>query len=350
MLTSLETPALLLDLSMMERNLARMAVFFEGRPARLRPHYKNHKCPMLAHRQLAAGAIGITCATLREADALIRHGITNILIANEIAGALKIRHFVELTRRADVILAIDNPETVCELAAAAKAQRVIPNVVVDIDVGQGRCGVQPGEPALALARQAIESGLGFRGLMGHEGHAGRLQPGPDKERVVCRAMEKLTASSSLIRANGIAVEIVSAGKTGTYSLSGRYPGVTEIQAGSYLVMDTGYQTVCPDFDLALSVLTTVISRTGNERIIVDAGLKSISAERGMPTLRCPGGARLRKLNAEHGTIDILDPGLPVAVGDQIEIWAHYSDGTINLHERMYGVRNGCVEEILPLEG
>jgi D-serine deaminase-like pyridoxal phosphate-dependent protein len=163
-------------------------------------------------------------------------------------------------------------------------------------------------------------------------------------------MEELAASTALMRANGILVEIVSAGKTGTYSLSGRYPGVTEIQAGSYLVMDVDYQTVCPDFGPALSVLTTVISKTGNARIVVDAGLKAISAERGLPRLRRPDGARLRKLNAEHGIIDILDPDLSVEVGDQIEIWPHYSDATINLHERMYGIRDGRVEETLLLEG
>jgi len=346
----ISTPALLLDLDVVESNIARMAKFFEKGPTRLRPHYKNHKCPALAQRQLAAGSIGITCATLGEADALVANGIAHILIANEIAGEVKIRHFVELSRKADVIVAVDNPRVVEELAAAARSQEVAPQVVVDVDVGQARCGVQPGEPALALARRAIQAGLRFRGLMGYEGHVGHLKPGPEKERAAHAAMDKVVKTRCLLEGQGIPVEIVSAGGTGTYSLSGRFLGVTEIQSGSYLIMDTGYRTVCTDFDMALSVLGTVISKAGEERFIVDVGLKSISAERGLPVLKCIEGARLRKLNAEHGIIDILDPRLPVEVGDQVEIWAHYSDATINLHERMYGLRNGAVEEVLRIEG
>jgi D-serine deaminase-like pyridoxal phosphate-dependent protein len=263
---------------------------------------------------------------------------------------VKIRHFVELSRKADVIVAVDNPRVVEEIAAAGRSQEVAPQVVVDVDVGQARCGVEPGEPALALARRAIEAGLRFRGLMGYEGHAGHLPPGPEKERAAHVAMDRLVKTRCLLEGQGIAVEIVSAGGTGTYSLSGRVPGVTEIQGGSYLMMDTDYRTTCTDFDMALSVLGTVISKTGEERFIVDVGLKAISAERGLPVLKCGEGARLRKLNAEHGIVDILDPRLPVEVGDQVEIWPCYSDATINLHERMYGLRNGAVEEVLRIEG
>jgi D-serine deaminase-like pyridoxal phosphate-dependent protein len=142
---------------------------------------------------------------------------------------------------------------------------------------------------------------------------------------------------------------VSAGGTGTYSLSGAFPGVTEIQGGSYLLMDTDYQTVCPDFEPALSVLGTVISRTGNERLILDVGLKEISGERGVPVLKNADGARLRRLNAEHAVVEILDSGFPVQVGDQLEVWVHYSDGTVNLHSQMYGLREGRVEETFVFE-
>ena len=145
------------------------------------------------------------------------------------------------------------------------------------------------------------------------------------------------------------IEIVSAGGTGTHSISGRIPGVTEIQGGSYLLMDTDYQTVCPEFELALSVLGTVISRTGNERLILNIGLKEISGERGLPVLKNTDGARLRKLNAEHAIVDIVDPNLPAQVGDQLELWAHYSDATVNLHRHMFGVRDGRVEETFLFE-
>ena len=339
----IETPALLVDLPAMERNLARMASYFERGPTRLRPHYKNHKCPELAKRQLAAGAVGITCATLSEADALVRNGIGPVLIANEIAGELKIRHFVELSRNADMTVAIDNADTIEALAAAQASL----NVVVDIDVGQGRCGVCPGEPALALARRAIAAGLQFRGVMGYEG---RLQPGPERAQQAHGGMEKLVASKNLIASHGIPVEIATAGGTSTYSMYGGYPGVTDIQCGSYLLMDTDYLSWCTDFEPAISVLGTVVSKTGNQRAIADVGLKAISGERGLPVLKNVDGAKLRKLNAEHAIIDIQEVSLPIALGDQIEIWAHYSDATVNLHDRMYGIRDGAVEEIFRIEG
>ena len=214
----------------------------------------------------------------------------------------------------------------------------------------GRCGVSPGEPASALAQLAVARGLRFRGVIGYEGHGVRLPPGPQKVQAVQQAMEKLVNTANLIRSRGLLVELVSAGGTGTYSISGRFPGVTEIQGGSYLLMDTDYQTVCADFDLALSVLGTVISRTGNERLILDIGLKEISGERGLPVLKNANGARLRKLNAEHAIVDIVDPDFPAQVGDQLELWAHYSDATVNLHRRMFGMRDGQVEETFLVEG
>jgi D-serine deaminase-like pyridoxal phosphate-dependent protein len=345
----ISTPALLIDLSVMESNLKKMAGFFQEGPARLRPHYKNHKCVALAKRQVACGAIGMSCATLGEAEALVRSGVQNILLVNEIAGAVKVDRFAHLSREADLIVAVDNERTVAALAAASARMNEHLSVVVDVDTGLGRCGVTPGEPALALAQSIVAQGLRFRGVTGYEGHCGRMPPGPDKIDATQRAMDRLVGTANLIRSHGLPVEIVSAGGTGTYSISGRFPGVTEIQAGSYLLMDTDYQTVCTDFDLALSVLGTVISRTGNERLIVDVGLKAISGERGLPVLKNLNGACLRRLNAEHAIVDILDPNLPVQVGEQVEIWAHYSDATVNLHRQMFGVRDGRLEETFVLE-
>jgi D-serine deaminase-like pyridoxal phosphate-dependent protein len=348
--SQIRTPALLIDMPAMESNLKKMAAFFGQGPTRLRPHYKNHKCVALARRQLAQGAIGITCATLGEAEVLAGSGIQGILLANEIAGRIAIDRFVQLSRATDIMVGVDNERTIASLAAASIQAKVELSVVVDVDTGMGRCGVSPGEPALALAQLAAARGLRFRGLTGYEGHCVRLPPGPLKVQALQQDMEKLVNTANLIRSRGLAVEIVSAGGTGTYSISGRIPGVTEIQGGSYLLMDTDYQTVCEDFDLALSVLGTVISRTGNERLVLDIGLKEISGERGLPVLKNANGARLRKLNAEHAIVDIVDPGFPAQVGDQLEIWAHYSDATVNLHRRMLGMRNGQVEETFIVEG
>jgi D-serine deaminase-like pyridoxal phosphate-dependent protein len=345
----LRTPALLVDMDVMEANLDRMAAFFAEGSTRLRPHYKNHKCVALARRQLGKGAVGITCATLGEAEVLAQAGIQSILLANEIADAVQIERFVELARVTDIMVGVDSEPAIAAIAAASAHANVPLSVVVDVDTGMGRCGIAPGQPALALAELALAQGLRFRGLIGYEGHCVRLPPGPAKIQAVHKAMEKLVGSANLIRTNGLAVEIVSAGGTGTYAISGRVPGVTEIQGGSYLLMDTDYRTVCTDFDLALSVVGTVISRTGNERLILNIGLKEISSERGVPLLKNIEGARLRKLNAEHAIVDILDPRLPLKVGDHAELWAHYSDATVNLHRQMFGMRDGRVQEIFLLE-
>jgi D-serine deaminase-like pyridoxal phosphate-dependent protein len=345
----IKTPALVVDMDAMEANLKKMAAFFAEGPTKLRPHYKNHKCVALARRQLAAGAIGITCATLGEAEALARSGIGGILLANEIAGATAIERFVQLSRVTDIMVGVDNERTIAALSAASARAKVPLHVVVDVNTGMGRCGVLPGEPALVLAQLAVAQGLRLRGVIGYEGHCVRLAPGPEKVKAVHQAMGRLVDSANLIRAHGLALEIVSAGGTGTHSISGRFPGVTEIQSGSYLLWDTEYQTVCPDFELALSVLGTVISRSGNERLILDIGLKEISGERGVPVLKNADGARLRKLNAEHAIVDIVDPDFPAQVGDQLEIWARYSDGTVNLHRHMFGLRSGRVEETFLLE-
>jgi D-serine deaminase-like pyridoxal phosphate-dependent protein len=348
--SQIRTPALLIDLVAMESNLKRMAAFFANGPTRLRPHYKNHKCVALARRQLAHGAIGITCATLGEAEVLAGSGIQAILVANEIAGTTAIERYVQLSRTTDIMVGVDNERTIASLAAASAQAKVQLSVVVDVNTGLGRCGVSPGEPALAVAQLAVAQGLRFRGLIGYEGHCVRLPPGPDKVHATQQAMGQLVNTANLIRSRGLTVEMVSAGGTGTYSISGRVPGVTEIQGGSYLLMDTDYQTVCEDFDLALSVLGTVISRTGNERLILDIGLKEISGERGLPVLKNTDGARLRKLNAEHSIVDIVDAGFPAQVGDQLELWAHYSDATVNLHRQMFGMRDGQVEETFIVEG
>ncbi len=347
--SQIPTPALLVDMDTMEANIRKMAAFFVEGPAQLRPHYKNHKCVALARRQLAHGAIGITCATLGEAEALARNGIQGILLANEVADAIQIERFVQLARVTDIMVGVDNERIVSALSAASTRAKVPLSVVVDVDTGMGRCGVPPGAPALAIAQLAAAQGLRFRGLTGYEGHCVRLPPGPAKVQAIQQAMDKLVGTADLIRSHGLPVEIVSAGGTGTYSISGRIPGVTEIQGGSYMLMDTDYRKVCTDFELALSVLGTVISRTGNERLILNVGLKEISGERGLPVLKNTDGARLRKLNAEHAIVDIVDPGLSVQVGDQLELWAHYSDATVNLHRHMFGLRDGRVEETFLFE-
>lgn len=344
-----ETPALLVDLKVMEQNLETMARFFCNRPAKLRPHFKNHRVLELAARQMTYGAIGMTCSRLWEAERLANFGIRNILIANEIAGEAPLARFVELSREVPVLVAVDSPKVVKDLARLSRNSKTDVHVLVDVDLGLKRCGVAPGEPALALAKTALESGLKFRGLMGYEGHLQPLPPGPEKHRLVNEAMRALSMTKSLIEADGISVGIVSCGGTGDYSIAGGFPGVTENQAGSYLLMDTWYAPFAPDFHVSLSLLATVISSTAGERLVVDAGCKAISGERGLPSVKGVSGLKLKALHAEHAPIEICDPGVHVEVGDKIEIAVHYHDGTINLHRRMYAMRDGEVERVFTIE-
>jgi len=340
----LDTPALLLDLPTMESNLHRMARFIGEGKAALRPHFKNHQSVWLSRRQLEVGAIGITCATLAQAELLVSHGVKNILIAGEITNGGKINRFAELARQADVIVALDNARVATDMARISRNKKTPLNVLVDLNIGHNRCGVAPGEPALSLAKAAAEQGLIVRGVMGYEGHLTLTAPGPEKEKACRAALDLAVETKQLLERNEIPCAIVSAGSTGTHLITARHPGVTEVQAGTYLTMDTSYQPFAPDYSPALSLLVSVISKFEGKRFVIDAGRKALSGERGLPVVKNIKGVRLASLHSEHAIIEIQDPAVAVDVGDSIEIWVHYSDPTVRLHERMYGVRGDNVEE------
>ncbi len=344
------TPALLVDLDAMEFNLQKMAGFFAGKRCRLRPHFKNHKVPLLAWKQLRAGAIGITCATLREAEILVHHGVDSILIANEMAGEAKAERLAELSKFASVIVAIDNCSSVRDLARAQRNCKSQIEVVVDIDIGLGRCGVTPGEAALGLAKCAAAEGLKLRGLMGYDGHHQEMRPSPERDESVRLGSSSLVESAALIEGAGMPVSIVSTGGTGTHAVSGEYPGITEIQAGSYLLMDTIYVNRGASFRRSLTVLATVISVKSPGQAVIDCGVKAISGERGLSTVKDMPGVSLRALHAEHGLLELQpDSQAAAEVGQKLELWVHYSDATINLHSSLYGVRHGKVEEVFRIE-
>ncbi|MBS1597408.1 MAG: alanine racemase [Bacteroidetes bacterium] len=345
---TLPTPALLVDLDTMERNLRTMASFFENKSCKLRPHFKNHKCIALAKKQLEFGAIGITSATLYETEVLVQAGINSILVANEIAGEANLKKLIELSAEKEIILAVDNEKIVDDIARLSSNRKNNLSLVVDIDLGLKRCGVKPMEPALVLAKRIVAKNLKMDGLMGYEGHLQRLDLIAEKERLRRKAMYQLTATKKLLGDEGIPVNIVSAGGTGTYAIAGISEGITEVQSGNYLLMDTSYARYAPDFEPALSLLTTVISTTPEERFVVNAGIKEISGERGMPSVKNMPGTSLRCLHAEHGIVDIENKTINVEVGKNVELSVYYSDGTVNLHRKMYGVRNGMVEEIFEI--
>jgi len=348
-LNQITTPALIVHLEAMEANLRDLAEFFAGRPCKLRPHFKNHKAPMLAWKQIRAGAIGITCATVREAEILIEHGIDSILIANEIAGEEKTERLADLSRRASVMVCIDNCHSVRDLASAQRNRKSRIEVLVDVNIGLDRCGVAPGQAALDLARYAVDHGLAVRGIMGYDGHLQAVPPSSERDEVVGQGSKAIVASAVLLENAGIPAPIRSTGGTGTYAVSGQYPGITEIQAGSYLLMDDIYVSRNAPFQRSLTVLATVISARRGEHAVLDCGVKAISGERGLPTLKDMPGARLTALHAEHAIVELDAQSPALTPGEKVEVWVQYSDATVNLHSKMYGVRNGELEEVFPIE-
>lgn len=344
----LDTPALCLDAGALERNIARMAAFFADRPAALRPHTKTHKCPTIAWMQIRAGAIGVTCAKLAEAEVMARAGIRDILIANQIVGADKIARLVNLAAQSEVMVAVDSADNAAQLADAARDKGVALRVLIEVDVGMGRCGVEPGEPALELARRVTAmEGLRFEGLMGYEGHAVMIPDLQERTRAAHAAMGSLIATRDLLQSGGIPVGIVSGGGTGTHAITGAYDGVTEIQAGSYATMDAKYRSVGIDFEPALTLLTRVISVNRRDRAIIDAGMKSMTHEFGLPTVARPEGWRLDRLSEEHGAL-VREGGDPLRPGDVVEIVPSHGCTTINLHDAYHVTRDGLYEALWPI--
>jgi D-serine deaminase-like pyridoxal phosphate-dependent protein len=346
--SDLDTPALCLDIEAVQANIDRMAAFCRDGPTRLRPHTKTHKSPILAQMQLAAGAIGVTCAKLGEAEVMAAAGIKDILIANQMVGAAKIARLVNLAAYTEVMVCVDDFANVCELDAAAQAKGVQLRVLIEVDIGMGRCGVLPGEPALELARAVASSpGLRFEGVMGYEGHTVFVADVEERRRATEASLAQLVGTADLLRSNGITVSIVSSGGTGTHFITGRYPGVTEIEAGSYITMDAQYrEEVGIDFAYALTVLSTVINVHGDHAII-DAGLKTMTRDFGLPLVLDPPGWKLTGLSEEHGHLE-RHGGSKLAVGDKVELAPNHGCTTINLHDEYHVVRRGVLEADWPI--
>ncbi len=343
----LETPCLLLDMDAMERNLRKMADYFSTTSAKLRPHTKTHKTPALAHMQLAAGAAGICCGNLDEAAVMIDAGIRDVLVTREIVSPSQIARVAELSTRSVLIVIVDNAAMVEQYAAAVQAANTEIRMLVDADVRLGRSGVPLGEPALALSQQVHRAaGLRYMGLMGYEGSLHEFDSA-ERERVCRESLTQLVETRRLIERAGMPVSIVSVGATSTYTVSANFPGVTEIQAGSYLTGDAYHQRSTPGFEVALSVLATVISRPNRTRITTDAGKKKLSEDVGLPEAK-DAHLQLVALNEEHGLLDLLDESREVRVGDQLEIIPCNGGTTINLYDEMIAMRGERVENIFEI--
>jgi len=339
------TPALLLDLPAARRNITKMADQLKKMPARLRPHIKVHKSPELARMQIEAGAIGLSTATVWEAIVMVRSGLDSIFVVNTIAGREKLAALAELAREADVMVAVDDATNAADIAAAARAAKSTVGLLIEVDTGMDRAGVDSPEQAVQLARQVVAlDGVRLLGLTGYEGHCS-LTPERDLRSTRQRAaMSMLVQAAEKLKAAGLPSPIVSAGGTATWDWTATTPGVTEIQAGSYAVMDNFHAPMAGDFEKAITVLTTVISRPP-DRVIVDAGNKSLGAP-ALSTIRGHDLTALR-FDEEHGLF-IADATDPLKVGDVVELVPGYAPGTVNWYDAYHVVEGDRVVDVWPV--
>lgn len=254
-----------------------------------------------------------------------------------------------LQKHTRVTVAIDSVGGLDRLAVAARAAGVRVGVLIDLNVGQGRCGVVPGEQAVQLARKVVDTaGVTLCGVMGYEGHVQPIRERSERDARAREAMKALTSTATQLREAGLPCDVVSAGGTGTYDISGRFQGITEIQAGSYVLMDTDYAAVSVPFEQAFWVLGTIVSRPSPERCVADCGHKSMTKDHGLPLVAGIVGAVVTALNDEHATI-ALPPGSSVAIGDLVRLVPSHTDPTINLHDVFYVVDGERVVDVWPIE-
>ena len=347
----LDTPCIVVDLDAAESNIAKLQAAANEMGVDVRPHSKTNKSPYWVRKQISAGAIGICCAKVGEAEVMVEAGVPEVMIPNQVIGKRKIARLVALARSASIIVAVEASANVDDLSEVSSAAGTELGVIVEVNVGMDRCGVD-GNGAVELAKQIdIAPGLRFDGLMGYEGHTVAERDYETRKINAEQAMSILTGAADQIRAEGIEVKLVSAAGTGTYNISGRDDGVTELQCGSYIFMDGDYLEVLNDFQPALSVMATVISRQQENIAIADFGLKSISVDRGIAEVISPANAEVVVHSEEHTKIELKDEAArSLKVGDKVSVRPMHGDTTINLHEYYFGVRNGKLEQAIPIPG
>lgn len=348
-LSELDTPALLVDVDVLEANMQQVASTCRRYGVNWRPHIKAHKSVDIARRQMAHGAVGITCAKLGEAEVMAEAGIGGIVVANQVVGPAKIGRLVRLLDRTDVIVCVDNAGNVEALAAALGGTGRRLGVLIEVDTGMHRAGVEPAQVPELARKIAARPELRFAGLLTWEAHAVAIADPAAKAATVREAVAQLVASADACRDIGLDPGIVSCGGTGTFPYSIEQPGITEVQVGGAIFCDKLYRDVYNiDLPFALSLLTTVTSRPTPTRIIVDAGKKAMSGDAALPEpIGVPPVASVR-LSAEHTTIELDAPSETPRVGDQLAFIVGYSDTTIHLHEEIVVVRQGTVVDHWPV--
>jgi D-serine deaminase-like pyridoxal phosphate-dependent protein len=342
----LETPALVLDVEIARANAALMGERIRGLSAELRPHIKAHKCAELAWIQLEHGAIGITAATVAEAEAMVRAGVGDVLIANQVVAPAATDRLVAAGREGNVTVAVDDLGNLEELARRARGAGTTLGVVVELDVGMGRGGARDADAALGLGHAAAGlAGVRLRGLLGYEGHcASEPDPGV-RERKVLAAMDLLVGAAERFGAEGLPTEVVSAGATGTYETVGAIAGVTEVQAGSYILMDGFHEPLVSGFGFAVRVVATAIS-VHDDLVVFDAGRKAVGGDFGPP--EAPGGpGTFAFLHEEHLGFRYAG-GAPFRIGDRAALVPRYAPMAVNLFGAFYVAEAGRVVDVWPI--
>jgi D-serine deaminase-like pyridoxal phosphate-dependent protein len=345
----LETPCLILDMDALDNNMDVISSYYAGRDSKLRPHSKNHKTPAIAHRQARRGGTngGVCSAKVAEAEVMVHGGIPSVFVTSEVVAPQKIERLCSLAQQAEMLVACDSLENARDLSRAASAQGVDLGVVIEVETGMRRCGVQNIEDGVELAK-GIHSlpGISFKGIMSHQ----VIPEMPEREDRVTegyRVIQGVIDIKDAIVAAGIPVEIVSTGETWSYDVAGEIPGVTEIQGGSYLVMEThyGYMT---EFHYAGKVLTTVISAPRPGVAIGDAGQRTISTLSGLPEVEARPGVTVASMDPEHVIFNV-EPGVRLEPGDQIAMIPSQQDATVSRWDRFVGVRKGKVEVVWDIQ-
>jgi D-serine deaminase-like pyridoxal phosphate-dependent protein len=306
----------------------------------------------VGRRLIHAGASGLTCAKLGEAEVFAAGGIRDLLIANLLVGPLKVRRLVELRRIADPIVCFDHLDQAGPISRAMEAAGLRVRALLEIDIGMQRAGVLPGQAALELAQQVTRlPGIELVGIMGYEGHLLLIEDPAEKEAKIRAALTLLTQTRDLLTEHGIACPIVSCGGTGSFATCVSQPGITEIQSGGAIFMDAFYRFKChvSQFRYALKVIAIVVSRPAPDRAIIDAGRKTMNMELVMPLVLGREDIQIVSLSAEHGILRLERSAQELRIGQRLEIVPGYSDFTSVLHDRFYALRGDVVEAIWPLE-
>jgi D-serine deaminase-like pyridoxal phosphate-dependent protein len=346
-----DTPALLLDLDQVERNIARYQAAASAAGIRLRPHAKAHKCPEVGRLQVAAGAAGLCCAKLGEAEVMHQAGLRDLLITTPVIGASKIRRLMALARTGHVAVVADDEAAVAALADAARSAAVKLDVLVEIDVGQARAGVPPGPAAAQLAHVIAKSpGLRFAGIQAYQGRLQGIPSLEERRARVLEAMAGLHESRRLVREAGLECPVATGGGSGSFPIDLALHALDELQPGSYVTMDTAYGKV--DLGTALgehalgqplSVLASVISRPTADRAVVDVGWKSASNDGGTPAVKGRPDLAFEFAGDEHGILRSSAGRLDLALGERIELVPSHCDTTVNLHDTFVVHRSGVVQ-------